>query len=48
MLALVKTIRFETDEIISIELNSANQTDLPAFAAGDHIDIKLPNGLTKS
>ena len=48
MLALVKTIRFETDDIIRIELNSTDQADLPAFAAGDHIDIQLPHGLTKS
>ncbi len=48
MLALVKTIRFETDEVISIELISNDTTPLPSFAAGDHIDIKLPNGLNKS
>ncbi len=54
MLALVKTIRFETEDVISIELcpNPASATtpfsDFKAFSAGDHIDLQLPNGLTKS
>ncbi len=48
MLALVKTIRFETDDVISIELNPLGASPLPPFGAGDHIDLKLPNGLTKS
>jgi len=54
MLALVKTIRFETEDVISLELcpnpaNSVGQaSQFPAFNAGDHVDIQLPNGLTKS
>ena len=48
MLVLVKTIRFETDDVISIELTALGASPLPPFGAGDHIDLKLPNGLTKS
>lgn len=54
MLALVKTIRFETEDVISVELcpnpsNSPGPTaSFKTFGAGDHIDLQLPNGLTRS
>ncbi|MDR2154209.1 MAG: PDR/VanB family oxidoreductase [Burkholderiaceae bacterium] len=46
--ALVRTIRFEADGIISIELCPAAETVFPAFEAGAHIDIHLPDGLARS
>lgn len=37
----------ETPEISTFELVSADGVSLPAFAAGAHIDVTLPNGLTR-
>jgi ferredoxin-NADP reductase len=47
--AFVHTLRFEADDIISIELRPARgAAPFPAFEAGSHIDIHLPNGMVRS
>ena len=47
--AFVHTLRFEAEGIISIELRPAPGTaDFPAFRAGSHIDLHLPNGMVRS
>jgi len=47
--ALVHTMRWEADGIISVELRPASDTvTFPAFDAGAHIDLHLPNGLIRS
>ena len=46
--ALVKTIRFEADDVISIELLPAPGVVFPRFDAGSHIDLHLPNGLVRN
>jgi vanillate O-demethylase ferredoxin subunit len=37
----------ETESIVSLELQSADGRELPAFAAGAHIDVQLPGGLVR-
>lgn len=37
----------ETAEVALIELKSATEAALPAFAAGDHVDMHLPGGLIR-
>lgn len=37
----------ETRRIKAVELRAANGQELPAFAAGAHIDVHLPNGLIR-
>lgn len=44
----VHTLRHEAQGIISIELRATEPQDLPAFEAGSHIDLHLPNGLVRS
>jgi len=47
--AFVHTLRFEADDIISIDLRPARGVaPFPAFEAGSHIDIHLPNGMVRS
>ena len=46
--ALVKTIRLEADEVISIELLPAAGMTWPAFDARSHIDLHLPNGMVRN
>ena len=46
--ALVKTIRFEAEDVISIELLPAPGVVFPRFDAGAHIDLHLPNGLVRN
>lgn len=47
--ALVHTMRFEADGIVSVEFRPASpEVDFPAFEAGSHIDLHLPNGLVRS
>ena len=46
--AIVKTIRLEADDVISIELLPAPGTVFPAFDAGSHIDLHLPNGMVRN
>ncbi|VCU71191.1 Phenoxybenzoate dioxygenase subunit beta [Pigmentiphaga humi] len=45
---LVQAIRLEAQGIISVEFRSPDGADLPAFEAGSHIDLHLPNGLVRS
>lgn len=44
---LVRQIRFEGHGINSYELVHPQGEDLPPFEAGAHIDIHLPNGMTR-
>jgi len=44
---LVKQIRFEANGINSYELVHPQGEELPPFSAGAHIDIHLPNGMTR-
>lgn len=44
---LVRQIRFEASGINSYELVHPQGEDLPPFSAGAHIDIILPNGMTR-
>lgn len=47
--ALVHTIRFEADGVVSIEFRPAGaQVQFPSFSPGAHIDLHLPNGLVRS
>jgi ferredoxin-NADP reductase len=41
-------LRFEADGVISIELVALDDQPLPAFTAGAHIDLLLPNGVSRS
>lgn len=45
--AWVHTLRYEAKDIISVELRPAHG-EFPAFAAGAHIDLHLPNGMVRS
>lgn len=46
--ALVKSMRHEADNIVSIELLPKSGVVFPRFEAGAHIDVHLPNGLIRS
>ncbi len=46
--AFVHTLRFEAEDIISVELRPVPGTGFPAFTAGAHIDLHLPNGMVRS
>lgn len=47
--ALVHTLRYEADGIVSIEFRPASAAvEFPHFEAGSHIDLHLPNGLVRS
>ncbi len=46
--AWVHTLRFEADDIISVELRPVDGTTFAAFEAGSHIDLHLPNGMVRS
>lgn len=46
--AFVHTLRFEAQDTISVELRPVDGGELPAFTAGSHIDLHLPNGLVRS
>lgn len=49
LLAVVHRLTQVTDGVISIELLPANpNVQFPAFTAGAHIDLYLPNGLVRS
>ncbi|SFU16832.1 vanillate O-demethylase ferredoxin subunit [Mesorhizobium sp. YR577] len=43
----VRSVRKETAEIRSFELESIDGSPLPAVVAGAHVDIHLPSGLTR-
>jgi vanillate O-demethylase ferredoxin subunit len=44
----VKSATWEAPGIVSYELRAADGGTLPAFTAGAHIDLKLPNALVRS
>ena len=46
--ARIRTLRYEAQGIISVELVPADGASFPAFTAGAHVDLHLPNGLTRS
>ena len=47
--ALVHAMRLEADGVVSVEFRpAAPEVDFPAFEAGSHIDLHLPNGLVRS
>jgi ferredoxin-NADP reductase len=44
----VNAITFEAENILSFELVDPTGAELPPFSAGAHIEIDLPNGLSRS
>jgi Flavodoxin reductases (ferredoxin-NADPH reductases) family 1 len=47
--ALVYAIRWEANDIVSVELRPASEdVQFPAFDAGSHINLHLPSGLSRS
>lgn len=46
--AYVHTLRFEAEDTISVELRPEGGVVFPAFEAGSHIDLHLPNGMVRS
>ena len=44
---IVTRKRREAEGVFSFELAAADQRSLPAFSAGSHIDVHLPNGLVR-
>jgi tetrachlorobenzoquinone reductase len=44
----VRTLRHEAKDVISLELVPYGGAFLPRFTAGSHIDVHLPNGLSRS
>lgn len=47
--ALVYAIRWEANEVVSVELRPATgEVEFPPFEAGSHINLHLPNGLSRS
>ncbi len=44
---LILSARSEAKGILSFELRAPGGGDLPAFTAGSHIDVHLPNGITR-
>ena len=45
--AFVHTLRYEAEDVISIELRPVDGVEFPPFEAGSHIDLQLPNGLLR-
>ncbi len=46
--AFVHTLRYEAEDIVGIELRPVGADAFPAFEAGSHIDLHLPNGMVRS
>lgn len=46
--AWVHTLRYEAKDTLSVELRPALGQEFPAFEAGAHIDLHLPNGMVRS
>ena len=46
--ARVRTIRHEAERVLSVELVPVDGAGFPRFAPGAHIDLHLPNGITRS
>lgn len=45
---LIRQIRLESSDTVSLDLCPADGTPLPAYAAGAHVDVHLPGGLVRS
>ena len=48
LIALVHTISYEADGVISVVLRPWKGSKFPPFSAGSHIDLHLANGLVRS
>lgn len=46
--ARVRTIRHEAERVLSVELVPVDSGGFPRFTPGAHIDLHLPNGITRS
>lgn len=46
--AFVYMIRYEAQDVVSVELRPVRGETFPAFTAGAHIDLHLPNGIDRS
>ncbi|WP_322063144.1 PDR/VanB family oxidoreductase [Paraburkholderia sp. J63] len=46
--ARIRTLRYEAQGVMSVELVPENGAEFPGFSAGAHVDLHLPNGLTRS
>jgi ferredoxin-NADP reductase len=46
--ARVRTIRHEAERVLSVELVPVDGEAFPGFTPGAHIDLHLPNGITRS
>jgi tetrachlorobenzoquinone reductase len=46
--AFVHTLRYEAEDTISVELRPVGGGEFPAFTAGSHVDLHLPNGQERS
>nr|WP_313408105.1 PDR/VanB family oxidoreductase [Pseudomonas sp.] len=44
---IIRAMRLEAEGILGLELVAADGAPLPPFEAGAHIDLHLPNGLTR-
>lgn len=44
----VTSLRWEARDVISLELQVQDQSPLPSFTAGAHIDLHLPNNIVRS
>jgi len=45
---LVKSITYEAEDVISLDLRPVGEGTLPAFTAGAHIELQLRNGLPRN
>jgi tetrachlorobenzoquinone reductase len=44
---LVRSLRYEAQDVVSVELTPPDGTALAPFTAGSHVDLHLPGGLTR-
>jgi ferredoxin-NADP reductase len=47
-IAVVHGIRVEAERVVSLDLRPYEGGSFPAFSAGSHIDLHLPNGMVRS
>ena len=45
---LVRQVRWEAQDVVSVLLESADGSPLPPWTPGSHLDLHLPNGLTRN
>lgn len=45
---LVADVRAEAKDVVTLELRAIGGGELPAFSAGAHLDLHLPNGLVRN